>query len=325
VGDTCDYSIRLNWNGRASKKNALGETWFQVSPSATSHAGESTGSEYVLSPVTPHTSQSVTPWRGSSPQAIANFESSLAQLPADASPSQPPPSGSELTFQIQGYEPSISPKQRRQAPPKGGVILTDDGAQARKSFSDDSDASGSRPIKRPRTAEQARSPAPPGLEVPRPSLGFPRLSVSSLLSAEDENPVKESTCPSGEATGNTEPGLTRYYGLDHGLQDLDIGKNDDNNAVSPSSPRQARVARRTPGDIKTDTPEYFVDDPEGYYHHPVAIHIPRSLEPLPSKLVENPMNLLVCSSAIIAPMPTLSQNPVLPPLPIPHSKGPRPL
>ena len=96
---------------------------------------------------------------------------------------------------------------------------------------------------------------------------------------------------------------TITYGIDRGFKDLDIGKNDDLNAISGSSP----VAMRDHLDLVIDEegellPVEFgfgmetnssVFENGGYYDKPVAIQIPRILEPLPNKLMENHMNLLV--------------------------------
>jgi len=97
---------------------------------------------------------------------------------------------------------------------------------------------------------------------------------------------------------------TTTWGVDRGFKDLDIGKNDDINAISGSSP----VALRDHLDLVIDADREFLpiefgfgmetnntafENDGGYYHKPVVICIPRALEPLPRKLLENPMNLLV--------------------------------
>ncbi|KAJ2990888.1 hypothetical protein NUW58_g2732 [Xylaria curta] len=100
-------------------------------------------------------------------------------------------------------------------------------------------------------------------------------------------------------SGSNEP---TFYGIDRGLHDHDLGKNDDMNAIGGSSPLLQRESLDTPLDEPTDYSwnefGFGIDagDAEkadgGYYSKPVSILIPQNLEPLPDRLVENPMNLL---------------------------------
>lgn len=92
------------------------------------------------------------------------------------------------------------------------------------------------------------------------------------------------------------------WGLDRGFKDLDIGKNDDRNALSGGSPT-------TPRDhldhVLDDDSDMYIQEfgfgvlakdmgfeKGGYYANPVPVAIPCSLEPLPEMLIQNPMNLL---------------------------------
>jgi len=102
---------------------------------------------------------------------------------------------------------------------------------------------------------------------------------------------------------------TTTWGIDRGIKDLDIGKNDDMNAITGVSP----VAMRDHLELVLDEdgelmPVEFGFGMEtnntafengGYYDKPVAISIPKALEPLPSKLLENPMNLLVSGGPLL--------------------------
>lgn len=92
------------------------------------------------------------------------------------------------------------------------------------------------------------------------------------------------------------------YGIDRGFKDLDIGKNDDANAITGVSPLIMRDnLNRSMDDELDSTPMEFgfgmKENPAfengAYYDKPVHVSIPRVLEPLPSRLLENPMNLLV--------------------------------
>ncbi|KAH8815418.1 fungal-specific transcription factor domain-containing protein [Xylogone sp. PMI_703] len=140
-----------------------------------------------------------------------------------------------------------------------------------------------------------------------------RLSVSSLLSGPPGMPYEDVPHAPGSGHGDVRswpPNPTEYYqntttwGVDRGFKDLDIGKNDDTNAISGASPTALRAhldlildedGEFSPvefgfGVQTTNTTTMF--EGGGYYDKPVPISIPRALEPLPAKLLENPMNLL---------------------------------
>jgi hypothetical protein len=82
-----------------------------------------------------------------------------------------------------------------------------------------------------------------------------------------------------------------------------MGKNDDMNAITGSSPKLSRNPRDvlfsgSGGDdvhsefgfgVETNDLDYGTG---GYYDKPVVVRIPRIMEPLPAKLRENPMNLM---------------------------------
>ncbi|EKD19238.1 c6 zinc finger domain containing protein [Drepanopeziza brunnea f. sp. 'multigermtubi' MB_m1] len=128
-----------------------------------------------------------------------------------------------------------------------------------------------------------------------------RLSVNSLLSgppgipAPTSNPEVRDWSVEYQDTWSD----SVIYGIDRGLKDLDIRRNDDMNAISGSSPVTSR-----------DQFEYTVEDDGyaefgfgmetnnsafasgSYYDKPVTISIPIFHGVLPSKLKENPMNIL---------------------------------
>ncbi|KAG9858505.1 hypothetical protein KCU98_g461, partial [Aureobasidium melanogenum] len=68
------------------------------------------------------------------------------------------------------------------------------------------------------------------------------------------------------------------FGYDHGLPDLDLPKNNDKDALGQNT------------NIPIDSPQQCSSD--FYYSAPVAVTVPHHLTPLPSVLLENPMNLL---------------------------------
>lgn len=144
-----------------------------------------------------------------------------------------------------------------------------------------------------------------------------RLSVHSLLSGppgtsyqadqtyDDENQDLQdwSQQPQNEFDDAT------IYGIDRGFKDLDIGKNDDMNAISGSSPHTVIEHHNhimeegnelIPMEFGFGTKENAAFENGAYYDKPVHVSIPRALEPLPSKLLENPMNLLVCVKCFIS-------------------------
>lgn len=141
-----------------------------------------------------------------------------------------------------------------------------------------------------------------------------RLSVSSLLSGPPGIPYPNGPSSNSEVQSWGEQYQDIYqdtttWGIDRGFKDLDVGKNDDTNAISGSSP----VALRDHLDLVLDEDGSFMPvefgfgtethdtafETGGYYDKPVAICIPRAMEPLPSKLLENPMNLLVSFTSTI--------------------------
>lgn len=94
---------------------------------------------------------------------------------------------------------------------------------------------------------------------------------------------------------------TNPYGYDLGKPDEDIPKNNDNDAIRAITSPEAKRLTFPPGAFtaggmedeegeEKSTPQAF--NKGGYYAKPVAIRIPKALEPLPTRLREHPMNLL---------------------------------
>lgn len=143
-----------------------------------------------------------------------------------------------------------------------------------------------------------------------------RLSVNSLLLGppgplENIGPIIPSF-PAGEnmlsiIQAGSDESYT-CYGIDRGLVDLDVVKNDDFNAISRTPPHDIdEISRlledlRGPGDgvdaQRSQSQQHKSQDRGNhtvrghYYTKPVVVRIPRKLEPLPSKLLGNPMNLM---------------------------------
>ncbi|KAF7906784.1 hypothetical protein EAF00_001062 [Botryotinia globosa] len=145
----------------------------------------------------------------------------------------------------------------------------------------------------------------------RPNREFSRrLSVNSLLSGPlDGTPSEQPSNDRGwdYQSQDWTPYMhdvyqdTETWGIDRGLMDLDIGKNDDINAISESSPELLGIHQDfdldNGGELSPMEFGFGMEINEtalevGYYDKPVSICIPRVLQPLPAKLLENPMNLL---------------------------------
>lgn len=144
-----------------------------------------------------------------------------------------------------------------------------------------------------------------GVSTPH-SLHDDRMTVASMLSAplDPAQPYVHST----SSRSNVEPHQDIYddivtYGIDRGIKDRDIPENDDFNALSGSSPDTKRehaelvvppAARVEFGfGIREDSSAFDSAFAKGgYYESPVDVSIPRSLHPLPEKLLSNKMNML---------------------------------
>ncbi|PQE11704.1 hypothetical protein CJF32_00004872 [Rutstroemia sp. NJR-2017a WRK4] len=138
-----------------------------------------------------------------------------------------------------------------------------------------------------------------------------RLSVNSLLSGPPEGQLPAQSPGSVQNSDHESQGWspsvsdvyrdTETWGVDRGFIDLDIGKNDDANATSGMSPKAVRQNQEliigSPGIASPVEFGFGMESSDTaldvrYYDKPVPICIPRALEPLPTKLLENPMNLL---------------------------------
>ena len=153
-------------------------------------------------------------------------------------------------------------------------------------------------------------------DVHQPTAGFPpqqsqdsndfrRLSVKSLLS--DDSPAESGSSSDSVFPGKLNVGPFNYqkttYGIDRGFPDLDLPHNNDMVALNGVTPATGTVdLDRNEADLGNEdlysefgfglnASEGF-NEGSGYYASPVTVSISRSLEPLPSSLQDNPMNLL---------------------------------
>lgn len=144
-----------------------------------------------------------------------------------------------------------------------------------------------------------------------------RVSVNSLLSDEPEEsrPKLEyqPPPPKSPVNGNlvkpnsasdiqraVSNGHSDMYGIDHGLPDLDVPKNNDSAAIGVVTPADSGNDFGTWVNGFEASPEFGfglqkrsrVFTKGGYYQKPIPIVIPKSLELLPDFLLQSPMNLL---------------------------------
>ena len=151
-----------------------------------------------------------------------------------------------------------------------------------------------------------RSFSKPSSQVLQDSPDLRRLSVKSLLS--DDSPADsgtESAMPASPYIASSVSTPVANYGVDRGFPDLDLPSNNDSIALNGSAPSFAAVGLQNSeqddsgGD--NDPPAEFgfglhgtnaAHGHGGYYAKPVLVTIPRSLGPLPSALLEKPMNML---------------------------------
>lgn len=91
--------------------------------------------------------------------------------------------------------------------------------------------------------------------------------------------------------------VTDNYGLDSGRPDQDLTFNNDHAAIDVNYALDlisSRWRNEEPSQSKASqpSPEPQVQFCSGYYASPVPINVPRYLSPLPSSLLENPINLM---------------------------------
>ena len=135
-----------------------------------------------------------------------------------------------------------------------------------------------------------------------------RLSINSLLTGSATTDVgclapapifdQRDVSKNAEITAATD----MLYGVDQGLHDLDVPQNNDASVLHMSSPDFGSEKIGNSGEtIESDRIVEFgfgifgnnaSSSDVGYYVQPVPVIIPKSLEPLPPILLENPMNLM---------------------------------
>lgn len=348
-GEVCDYSIRLNWDGRRTRKPALqtdsfvnfsivGEPSTEASPAAEARPGSSRLSPSAQEMASTSIDSVVSPTAG----VMSYFDGGLGTTTAAVTAPAAPPYG--LMRSIELFTPGygIPPVLAREA----GDALVAPASPALQTESGQSTPLSPRPPKRARlsvdsailegarqtqespqssTAGSYSAATPHPSALSRGSFGSPVTPYQSPCSEDSPPPSRYSNKPQSTsdprqmsatspvsgalASADTPSSQLRdpskvsrtdsshphndstYYGIDRGLKDLDLGMN----AVPGASPLLSRERKHYFFEVSEGEPgiEFgFGNNLDfrsgGYYDQPVAIRIPRSLEPLPAKYVSPP-------------------------------------
>ncbi|KAF1815962.1 hypothetical protein P152DRAFT_430449 [Eremomyces bilateralis CBS 781.70] len=305
VNDTCDYSVRLNWEGRSKKR-------FQVEASSITKSNMQRNSNYAKS------SEVVIDL------GTAISASRPGALDVGLTLSRPSLMSKEGSLWI--ADSSHSPNQKSD-PIYGGDVETvlSIGQHGQRSWTTHDTIPTKVSANDDPTPPYPILPCPPPLKafLPLPrtpkststsddttsrtsiseSVGSPRTSrsrrmeISSLLSS----PVRESFDPDAVQAGTSRPSSPEApsiyaYGYDIGEPDRDRPKNDDGEAIRDFClfPRPIHFNPKSmrPRSLMNDADKSLAFSPGGYYSSPVPITIPAALQPLPTSLTENPMHLL---------------------------------
>ncbi|KAI0815702.1 fungal-specific transcription factor domain-containing protein [Xylaria sp. FL0064] len=313
TGETCDYSIRLNWEGRRGKQADSSVAGFGHDTLSPTVPAKGFKLVHQYPSVDTPGARRLEPLTGSSGQPksdIYNPRSQAGVSFVDATPSFTRELGRypSKRIKLNDAPPTEYPEKRPYS--SHSSILETTSATLRLSGS--SGASAASPLTPATSSTYSDDSQPPQVNRAEhqevASYSTRRLSVNSLL-AGPANLRALYNDSAGYAKGVLPPLDTQqtsneptFYGIDRGFQDYDLGKNDDMNAIGGSSPLLQRESLDTPLEEPVDYNwlefGFGVDtnDTEeldgGYYSKPVSIFIPQNLEPLPDRLIENPMNLL---------------------------------
>ncbi|GAW26736.1 putative C6 zinc finger domain-containing protein [Rosellinia necatrix] len=309
TGEKCDYSIRLNWEGRRGKQVDSGLVSFDhdtLSP-ATPAKGYKLVHQYPLTDA-PGTRrlEPLTATYGDPKSDNPCFQTGVSFVDTTLSSAREPERRLSKRIKLGDAPLAEYPEKRRYS--SQSLVLEPTSATVR--LSGNSGVSVASPLT-PATSSTYSDDSQPQVghaEQEVTSCSTKRLSVNSLLAGpanlralyNDSAYHAKGTLP----TLDTHPTSNEptFYGIDRGFQDYDLGRNDDMNAIGGSSPLFQRESLDTPLDepadyswtefgFGIDTGDAGESD-SGYYSKPVSIFIPQDLEPLPDRLIENPMNLL---------------------------------
>ncbi|KAG7073573.1 C6 zinc finger protein [Colletotrichum scovillei] len=356
TGEPCDYSVRLNWEGRRTKRSlSLGTHTGITQPSKDSFRTEQ--------PPFNHTFTVSNPTQDADPKPLAK-RVLTAPFSVEA--------GKRKLEQLETRDDSLSQFQNTSsrssqhqngapfAPPRSAPNHNARGHSSTSSLRRIVPATGNtsqRLHKRPKSLAETKNPdmlsqygpmsSPISLIGKSPptsflssgaistSTGTPLTPVSLVIKSDDEtrSPVLSLPSPASPEDSRLSvnyllsssprvihgvnkgliqpfgPPLLNYgckqevseeatfYGFDLGIPDADIAQNDDAGSISPtasSTRHSGHFLQALCGGSYSQQPETINGTMPGvwYYGQPIPIWIPRSIEPIPAKLRENPMNIL---------------------------------
>lgn len=322
-GEPCDYSIRLNWGGRARRDkdgtpaDPDGLT-FVATPTSVSSArpsGHSHEHVFSLQHIATAPPARLPPTPGPTPDGEASPgtpDVAFGGLPLDRAAPRRGPQDERFHATSAFVDPGLSPRHSAKrvklsphaSPPRAQarasfavpqypahVELPSPGSTYFTPYSIGSIGSIVHTPATPGSSVNAGSPHPPSAaSLPaQDTADLRRLSVKSLLS----DPAEDSGLSRHPGVGGH--GGYRTHGYDHGLPDLDVPRNDDHAAIRPRSPdlrRASAAASEGSASSGDNDPKEMAFEPGGYYARPVPIKVSRSLEPLPAELLDIPINLL---------------------------------
>ncbi|KAF2090857.1 hypothetical protein K490DRAFT_33228 [Saccharata proteae CBS 121410] len=323
--EACDYSIRLNWSGRAKRDDIASSRSTTASPFSNTFASEdplpgslffpsfeqmqSLQTSYGLAYPAPSTP-------GLDHAYVSNSLPSFGDVAGDPS-SLHLPSFQDMSALVSSEHRSkrlrLSPMNESpvMSPPKRGNL----GLANERRDATIPPLEPQSPYSFPATTSYSpfsNPPLTPGSSVAseegstrlasRTSFGLRhmpadhrRLSVNDLLV--DSNDGSSGMLNRGHQPPPIYSGSGySTYGYDIGQPDEDTPKNDDASAISLFSPPVSYCGLNTSGPEQSENSgrrqKSIAFEADGYYTKPVPIKIPKSFEPLPPKLLENRMNLL---------------------------------
>lgn len=326
-GDTCDYSIRLNWEGRtkrkASESSPPTSTSGFVSFATNQQSSGLVSAPELTSPSDLHLGIRDEWSAASSPYTNSTGNTWIPSGSPPSVPSQSPPVASEdnqLVAAQHGIStegtciPSTTVHESFQtfsqpfvAPDSLGLDSIGLGFTALPygfesnavsqpvSFIRDTSADGlitEQGIYKPKRPRRQGDPKYHGQTSLDQDTG--RMLVG-LLSRGGDNTFESPDRRQPIVTGHE-----IFYGYDCGTPDYDLPKNNDAEAIAPINPSDEVIDEDPISPVSEPTPTSSIHVRRrssfttggGYYITPVRVKIPRRMTPLPSALLENPMNLL---------------------------------
>lgn len=150
-------------------------------------------------------------------------------------------------------------------------------------------------------ARESNAAPSPGPDASMRSSHAPHSeSYHSFRHSDDRNESEDAAKDSSLAQSKWQAYLTSVtdnYGLDCGRPDRDLALNNDHDAIDINAAldminSRGRSEESAPSPASRAAHDMQKPDYSGYYATPVPVNIPRYLAPLPSALLENPINLM---------------------------------